>query len=449
MKSFSEYNPLVIGAIGVALTVIAILIGLERNNLPFVNQDKEYSAYFAEAGGIAAGSDVQVSGFKIGRVSGVRLDGAKVLVTFEVDKSVKLGDRTEAAVKSKSLLGSKILAITPRGGGDLSGPIPLDRTTPAYELADALGDLATNIEGLDTGKLSQSLATLSKTFAQTPPEIQAAVQGLGRFSQSLDKRDAQLRALLDNANKATTVLASRSDQVVGLINNSNALLAELRSESTAVDQISGNISSLSRQLSGFVSDNRQQLRPALDKFNGVLAILANRKDKLQDSIKRLNSFALALGESVSSGPFFNAYVANLLPGQFLQPFIDAAFSDLGLDPNVLTPSQLVDPQTGQAATPALPVPMPRTGQGGEPRMSLPDAISGNPGDAPCGPPGVPLPGPGCYPYRQPPPAPERGGPPPGPPAVDPLNPSAANAPTPSPVFVPAPGEVASSKGATP
>ena len=54
----------------------------------------------------------------------------------------------------------------------------------------------------------------------------------------------------------------------------------------------------------------------------------------------LNEYALSLGESVSSGPFFKAYVANLLPGQFLQPFIDAAFSDLGLDPNVLLPSEL-------------------------------------------------------------------------------------------------------------
>ncbi len=71
---------------------------------------------------------------------------------------------------------------------------------------------------------------------------------------------------------------------------------------------------------------------------------------------------------------------NLAPGQFSQPFIDAAFSDLGLDPNVLLPSELVDPGVGQPGTPALPVPFPRTGQGGEPNLTLPDAITGNPGD---------------------------------------------------------------------
>ena len=86
------------------------------------------------------------------------------------------------------------------------------------------------------------------------------------------------------------------------------------------------------------------------------------------------------GETVGSGPFFKAYLANLLPGQFIQPFVDAAFSDLGLDPHVLVPSATSGPTTGQPATPPLPMPYPRTGQGGEPRLNLPDAITGKPGD---------------------------------------------------------------------
>ena len=88
---------------------------------------------------------------------------------------------------------------------------------------------------------------------------------------------------------------------------------------------------------------------------------------------------MSLGESMSSGPFFNVYIANLIPGQFIQPFVDAAFSDLGLDPNVLLPSQRTDPQVGQPGTPALPVPFPRTGQGGEPRLNLPGRDHRQPG----------------------------------------------------------------------
>ena len=112
----------------------------------------------------------------------------------------------------------------------------------------------------------------------------------------------------------------------------------------------------------------------------MLGILDNRKKELQRTLYLLRRYAMSFGEVLGAGPFFKASLVNLAPGQFSQPFIDAAFSDLGLDPNVLLPSELVDPGVGQPGTPALPMPFPRTGQGGDPNLTLPDAITGNPGD---------------------------------------------------------------------
>lgn len=452
MKAFSERNPLTIGLIGLGITAAIVLGALNYDKLPFLSRGENYTAYFVEAGGLRSGAAVQVSGMRVGQVNSVELDDDQmVVVSFHVDDGVRLGDRTEAAVKTKSLLGTKILEVTPRGDGRLADPIPADRTTPAYQLPDALGELATTISGLDTDQLSDSLRVLADTFADTPPELKVALEGVARFSDTLNERDEALRSLLANADKSTAILAERSDQIVGLVRDTNALLAELQNQSAAVDAISGNISALSQQLQGFIGDNRATLKPSLDKLNGVLTILDNRKERLQKSLTLLNSYAMSLGESVSGGPFFKSYVANLLPGQFVQPFVDAAFSDLGLDPNVLAPSERTDPQVGQPGTPPLPLPYPRTGQGGDPHLTLPDAITGNPGDQGCGPPGLPLPGPtGCYPYREPLPAPPPGGPPPGPPALAPPGLGSTPVPTPNPLYVPAPGEVvAPTEGALP
>jgi phospholipid/cholesterol/gamma-HCH transport system substrate-binding protein len=435
MKSFSERNPLIIGTVGIVAIAGLVLAALNFQNLPFVSQGKSVAAYFADAGGLRTGNGVEVSGYPVGKVSSIELDGPGVLVKFNVGKNIRLGDRTEVGIKTKGLLGSKILDVIPRGDGQLNGPIPIERTISPYQLPDALGDLATTISGLDTNQLSGSLATLAQTFANTPPDLKDAVKGVARLAQTLDERDTQVRRLLDNAAKATGVLAKRTDQIVSLVRDTNALLAQLRTQSAALDHIWTNISAVSRQLKGFIAENRQQLRPALDKLNGVLAIVEKRKERVQQAIPLINNYVMSLGESVSSGPFFKAYVVNLLPGQFVQPYIGAAFSDLGLDPATLLPSQLTNPPTGQPGTPALPMPYPRTGQGGEPRLNLPDAITGNPGDHPCGLPGLPLPGPGCYPYREPPPAPPPGGPPPGPPAPAPPGLESVPEPTPAPINV--------------
>ncbi|HCA53761.1 MAG TPA: mammalian cell entry protein [Mycobacterium sp.] len=432
-KSLSERNPLILGAVGILLTLTLVAAALGNQKLPFLNRNVTHTAYFADAGGLFGGALVQVSGYPVGKVTGIDLDDTGVLVTFTVPRNIRLGQSTRAAIRTKGLLGTKELDVMPAGEGQLTGTIPMDRTQSPYQLPDALGDLAATISGVNTGQLSDSLAALAQTFADTPPQLRSAVQGVARFADTLNTRDAQLRLLLDNAAKATGVLAARTDRIVGLVRDTNALLAALRTQSAALDEITGNISAVSAELKQFISANRQQLKPTLDKLNDVLAVVDSRKEQIQQAIKGLNNYAMAMGETVASGPFFKAYVVNLLPGQFVQPFVDAAFSDLGLDPATLLPSQLADPQTGQPGTPPLPVPYPRTGQGGDPRLTLPDAITGNSD------PHLPAQYPGRYPYRPEPPAPAPGGPPPGPPIASPGQ-ASTPLPSPSPVLVPAPLE---------
>jgi phospholipid/cholesterol/gamma-HCH transport system substrate-binding protein len=443
MRSFRERNPIIIGTVTVALIATVTAGLLNFKSLPFVSPGTTYRAYFDELGGLTSGAPVEVAGFESGEVKSIALDPNGVLVEFTVNDRIRLGENTEASIKTKTLLGAKFLQVAPRGEGHLHETIPLARTTSPYQLPDALGDLTATISGVNYDQLSNSLTTLSDTLTDTPPQLKVAVGGVARFSQTLSQRDTELRNLLSHASEATTVLAKRTDKIVQLIHDTNGVLVALRSQSAALEAISGNISSLAQQLRGFITENRQTLKPTLDKLNGVLATLDNRKAEIQKSIKGLNTYLMSFGEVLASGPFFKAYIGNLIPGQFVQPFVDSAFSDLGLDPHTLLPSQRTDPQTGQPGTPALPVPYPRTGQGGEPRLTLPDAITGKPGDQGCGPPGLALPGPtGCYPYREPLPAPAPGGPPPGPPAQQPPDPGASTPPTPSALFVPAPGEPA-------
>ena len=420
IKPLADRNKVAVGTVGIFLLVAIVAAAFSYDKLPFIKQSNDFTAFFSEAGGIKPGSDVRVSGMSVGRVSEVALDGTAVRVDFTVNDDVDLGDRTEAAIKTETVLGTKMLELAPRGEGTLAAAIPLERTTSPYDLSTALGELTTTISALDTVQLSESLTTLAQTFADTPPELKAALKSVSAFSDTINARDDQLRNLLANANNVTAVLSKRSDQIAALVVNSNSLLAELVAQRDSVDALMNNLTTVSHQISGLVADNKTQLKPAVDKLNGVLEILDHRKQELQRTLYLLRRYAMSFGEVLGAGPFFKASLVNLAPGQFAQPFIDAAFSDLGLDPNVLAPSQLVEPGVGQPATPALPVPFPRTGQGGDPRLTLPDAITGNPGDQGCGPPGLPLPGPtGCYPYREPLPAPAPGGPPPGPPALGP------------------------------
>lgn len=358
IKPLSQRGPVLVGLIGTMIVTCVVIAAFEYNKLPFINDYNNYSAYFSEAGGIKPASSVRVSGMGVGRVSDIRLDGTKVRVGFTVRKGIELGDRTEAAIKTETILGAKMLELTPRGEGRLAGPIPLERTTSPYDLPDALGDLTTTISGLDTAQLSSALTTLAETFKETPPDLRPALQGVARFSETLNNRDAQLRSLLGNASKVSAVLGRRSQQIAGLVANSNALLAALLDERDSLDALMNNLTAVSHQVSGLVDDNRTQLKPALDKLNGVLEILDNRKEDIQRTLPKFKRYAMSFGECLGSGPFFKAYVANLVPGQIGGMVLDADMYDRFLDPNQKLPSEAVDPPTGTPPVPPENAPVP-------------------------------------------------------------------------------------------
>lgn len=134
MKPFRERNPVVLGAIAVTTIGAVVPSTFYYNKLPFVSPGTTYSAYFAEIGGLTAGAPVQVSGYRSGQVQSIVLEPEGVLVTFRVNGDIRIGSRTEAGIETISLLGNKVLAITPRGDGRLDGPIPIARTRSPYQL---------------------------------------------------------------------------------------------------------------------------------------------------------------------------------------------------------------------------------------------------------------------------------------------------------------------------
>ncbi|MBL1077511.1 MCE family protein [Nocardia sp. 2] len=318
-------SPLInIGVVGIVLCVTICLTALQFDRLPFVRAGAEFNAYFADAGGLLPGDPVQVAGVRTGRVEEVELDGAKVKVRFTLDENIVLGGSTSAAIKTNTLLGRKSLEVTPAGSGAIrkDDVIPLDRTTSPYSLTDALSELTTTVQGLDTDQVNRTLDTLSEAFTDTPGPLRSALDGITALSKSLNTRDDALLQLLGRAQNVTSVLGERAAQINSLLVDGNSLLGELDARRAAISQLIVYVNGLAQQLSGFVADNEEQLKPTLDKLNSVLELLQNNRDNISKALIDLGPFAGALGEQVGSGPYFQAYLANG-SGKMLQVLVDA------------------------------------------------------------------------------------------------------------------------------
>ena len=315
------------GFIGLALILLVITVGLQPQRLVELATSIRHQALFADAGGLSPGNDVRVSGVKVGTVSDVSLQRGRALVTFMVDGRVRLGADTTANIRTGTLLGQRLLTLESSGKGRLRSTdvIPVSRTGSPYSLNDAISELAANTKGTDTAALNQSLDTLAATIDRLAPQLSPTFDGLSRISRALNERNDSLAGLLKSAAEVTGVLAERSQQVNTLILNANELLGVLEQRRYAIVNLLANTSALAQQLAGVVADNEQELAPALEKLNSVSAMLQRNSDNIGKAMAGLAKFQVTQAEAVNNGFYYNAFVANLSPGQLLQPFLDYIF----------------------------------------------------------------------------------------------------------------------------
>ena len=313
MRRYSEAQILRLGAITLVVMLLVMAAAFNLSKFPGFGGDL-YRAEFSDASGLHRGNMVQVGGIRVGRVKDVGIEGDnKVLVTFEVDHGVEFGDESRASVEVLNLLGEKYLELTPAGSGQLSSDdvIPLSRTQSAYDIVGVFGDLTSTTERIDTDQLGKALNVISDTVDTAGPEIHSSFEGIARLSRTVASRDEQIRSLLESSRSVSKVLGDRSEDIVDLMQHSDLVFKELRRRKAAIHQLLVNARVLAVQLRGVASDNEQKIGPALAQVDDLLDLLNSKEEQLKATLHAVGPYSSILGNTIGTGPWFDAYVVNL------------------------------------------------------------------------------------------------------------------------------------------
>lgn len=314
MTPFRERNPVVIGVVGLTTLGLMTAAAFNADSLPMIGNGETYSAAFSEAGGLKPGDEVRIAGVKVGKIDEVDLAGDHVKVTFKVKGEPEFGTRTGASIRIKTILGSKYMALEPKGSGQLKpgAEIPVDRTTPAYDVVTAFSDLTTTTEKVDTDQLAKAMDTISTTFEDSPAEVKASIEGLSKISHTVASRDKELRELLDHANGVTKVLADRSGEFSTLVKDADKLLTEIAKRRAAIHTLLKSSATLGVELSGLVADNRKEIGPALKGLNSVVSMLERNHSSLERSVQLLAPYVRLFTNTLGNGRWFDSYIQNLV-----------------------------------------------------------------------------------------------------------------------------------------
>ncbi|MDE1174661.1 MAG: outer membrane lipid asymmetry maintenance protein MlaD [Parvibaculaceae bacterium] len=140
-----------IGAVVIAVAAVFLFYGYSTAN---VHGGGGYtvSAMFDRVDGLTTGSDVRISGIKVGTVSSQSLDpkSFEAVVNMSIDPSVKIPDDSNAKITSNGLLGNNYVSITPGGSTDaLTNGGEIEYTQGSVDLMGLISQAVFSTKGGD------------------------------------------------------------------------------------------------------------------------------------------------------------------------------------------------------------------------------------------------------------------------------------------------------------
>jgi phospholipid/cholesterol/gamma-HCH transport system substrate-binding protein len=153
-----------VAAGAIVLAVAAIFLGyavLHSGRGTVTAEGMQLRASFDRIDGLANGADVRIAGVKVGTVTDSRIDPESfaAVLTFKVDRSLKLPTDTSAEITSEGLLGGKYVSLVP-GGSDklLADGGRITETQGSVSLESLLGRFIFSVTQMN-GSQSQNQGT--------------------------------------------------------------------------------------------------------------------------------------------------------------------------------------------------------------------------------------------------------------------------------------------------
>lgn len=252
----------------IVLVVLAALVTLTFNainGVPFRPRET-VTAEFNDVHALAVNDDVRQNSQRIGRVSAMKIDGNKAVVTMEIDGHPEVYRDAHAAVWDVSALAAKFVEFDP--GTPAAGP-----------LGDHVISAARDTDSADVYQILDILDPQTRTATST--FLRQFGGGLLEHGGDLHDFLNTAPALLHNAGTVTSDIASPRFDLPGLINNGDNLVTRFHGRE---QQISGLVRQLDQTFQGLTVDDGAALQQVVSKAPGTLRALRPALDRLDQPL---------------------------------------------------------------------------------------------------------------------------------------------------------------------
>jgi phospholipid/cholesterol/gamma-HCH transport system substrate-binding protein len=304
------------GIIGVAV-IIASLAGTA---MAYLNPADEagYTAHMPNSAGLRAGDQVRVAGIAVGKVTSVRLDGALVEMTFDVDNAVKLGSDSTLDIKLLTPLGGHYVALDPKGTMPLGhNGIPPQRVTLPFEVNDIIQAATPVVKEVDGQVIHDTFAAVANAANRYPDAVRNLLQSADTLTESMSKSTADFHRGLDFVNDGLHAMTAGRAQLISLFEQFDILGQMYTSKAVDIVEFFGLIKELTRVLDRLTMWYGKDVLPMAEGLEDISDTLAAHPERWGMALDGLSQTLNIVGPMLSgNGVTFDQH-NRLVPGQDL------------------------------------------------------------------------------------------------------------------------------------
>lgn len=279
------------GVLALALIVgVAVLVRSFTRTEPV-----GFDALFESTIGLYPGSDVQILGVPVGKVTAVEPQGGVVRVSMRLDQGRDVAAGTGAVLVAPTLVSDRFVQLTePYDGGAklrAGARIPRDRTAVPVEIDDlyrSMNDVGQQLgpNGANAnGALSKLLEVAAANLDGQGKDLNTMIEEFSKATATMSNTDSDFFATLTNLKQFNDMLVA-NDRTVAQVNRQFAAVTQyLAEDSDDLEAAVTNLADALVILDDFIRDNRGNLKTSVDNLVGPTQVLVRQKTSLEESVR--------------------------------------------------------------------------------------------------------------------------------------------------------------------
>ncbi|MFE5287891.1 MlaD family protein [Nocardia sp. NPDC056611] len=304
---------LLVGASYLAISVMRVN-PLRETYTVTVNLDR--------SGGLQAGNDVTLRGFRVGKVDDIKLidNGAAIAATAEIDKKYSIPADTVVAVGALSGAGEQYIDFRPNTesgpflhNGSLVqfDPAKVKTPTPVWSVLDNASAL---IAQVDPDKFSVILTELDTALSGGPDQLRSLINAVSIATKGLDDLLPQTTNLLKNLQVISGTTALAQPDLGTLTRNSSVLFNQFNDANAELQKILEQAPGQMRDLGAVLDRTADPMTSLATNFAAITRAAQLRAPALRALFPSLVIGTSAMGVPAHDGEFYT--IVDIWPRAF-------------------------------------------------------------------------------------------------------------------------------------